>query len=262
MIRFITNTVRRDASRISLTNLATDGGSINNLVGGPRHLGFSCHWTMMSTQLNYDRLTSNTLRANCAVIAAGAHHLTQTNGWNLNWRTASLTSGAIPIVEAAGSTTWDSTTSGLLCGLNNQDMVLTFDQLYTGKDQFALAWNGSHASTVRTFAKLYFSEYCEWKTDEGFQVSIRPTWSDVTVFRHNYKIRETAVLRFTNISRDDIEAFHSQYRMFETPNFVYDPTGNLLAGKLWHCIIGPLQVQAAYDNFHTVNVTLYRLREY
>lgn len=261
-LRFITNTIFRDASKLSASGFTTNGGSVDNLRSGARYLGWD--WSRSGAdEVIYQRNDDYTLVADTFVIAGGADQLTEATGYNIDYLDESTGWTTITPNETASST-WDaSTDSSAIIGPDSDDIVLTFDKI---SDASAYRWTfagGSPSVTDGSFQKLWFSESMEFGSEHSvISVTMERTRATVQRGQSPYVIDLNAQIIIGHATRADINSFKQQWKIDEEPFFLYDSDAQYIPEKLWHVVLTSFNAQPVTDNVYSVTLGISRLKGY
>lgn len=264
-MRFITNTVWRDCAKINSNDLTRVTGDVQSLTGGPIFIGYKTthdngsddnHWI-------YQKNDSYTLTADTCVIAGNANTLAWASGYKLQYLDYSTGWTTITPNETSGAT-WDaSTDSSILCGPESDCFCFTFTKL-TDASAYRISVQSMDATE-------YASEFQKWYMSESFSFSSGHVSGIKIVNQRRVNIRDSvhyvcdkaALITVDNVTRADLNNFHSQYKVLEQPFFIYDSAAQYIPGKLWHVIMTqPPEVQAVDDDIFRAVFYISRLRHY
>lgn len=253
-IRFITNTAWRDCAGIYSDTDTVADGDLNNLIGGPLHLGAKWMYTYPSAyHFGYVDVGNFSLAADCFMWAGGASDL-DGSSYSIYKSTASGVSAIDP--NEAGST-WN-TGSVTLVGKLQDDIVFTFSEI-TNADGYLFGptnpmYTGEWASLI------YFGKSCLW--DFPVAATVESANEAILVSGEVYEVDRRITLSFEGVTRADLTAFEAQHKIYEQPVGIYDELGNRFPEKLILGIISAPLIQPQFDDLFSVTLPIAALRRY
>lgn len=256
-IRFITNTVYRDCVQIQNPGLSVSEGSIQNLAGGPIHLGAHVQYSSADKYVNYVRQADFSLVADAFVLLNGASGLTESHEYSIG-RHRSTGDSEISTNEASGQA-WNATNDPeLLIGPYSDDIVLTFDEI-NDADQFYFEQGTPGASSDDLkFSKLFFGKSVLF----DYPASTVLTGINQFVFTKDKAFRcdRQVTFAFEGVTQQDLIDFENQYNIYTDPVVLYDSEGNHLFEKVWYAVLQPVQVEPFFDDKYTVTMIACRVK--
>lgn len=257
-IRFITNTVWRDAAKVYSYNPFVLGGDMSNLVGGPLHTGAKFKDSASGLyHFGYIKNGSYTLAADAFVWIGGASLLTGSHDYNLKWAGAG---GLTTIDPTETPADWNMTDDNALVGKDGDDLILTFAEVTTAEG-FFFGPKTTPSSALDEWASLiYFGKSVLF--DYPNACSVQGVRQTVRASMESYEIDKVIQLSFEGVTRADITAFEAQYKIFEQPMCIYDSAGNRFSEKLIVCLLASFVPTPITDDLFEINATFYGLKKY
>lgn len=247
-IKLITNIVWQNAANFIAHNASNfteivDTGTLN-LVGGPRHLGYSSSDTALR-RISYLN-SAATLAADTLILCGASSHSAKAVNL-LSW-TNSSTSASIAAFPSFAE---------VLSGPTLQDWVYEFSALAS---KYAFTVEFATTAYTKTAIKLVYGSSLTLSNPD--KPTYYPLWETEILGRNAYQVEYGAEWIFTKVTKAQAQTLERIYRPLTDPVFLYDSTGYHIPDKLWHGIITELNISPSYNDVHTVKIKSSRLRHY